>query len=166
MNFKLPKIPNVSLSSVDKISSSVLNEVSKSVPNTITTTALNSLPDIITKTAINSLNDIDINEIVEMLFKKFLSDYNLSENMGIAVIIILICTIIIVPNLIVTFYSEYLDINAFYTYLIISVMCGLSLLSLKLNKEHRDPILYTNGVIGVLITLYAIFMGLTYSYND
>jgi hypothetical protein len=84
MNFKLPKIPNVPLPDIDKVSSSLLNEVSKSVPDIITNAAINSIPDI--------------NEIVDTLFKKFLSEYNLSENMGIAVIGVLICTIIIVPN--------------------------------------------------------------------
>ena len=147
MNFKLP---NISVPNINKISSSVLNEVSNSVPDIITSAAINSLPDI--------------SEIIQTLFKKFLTEYNLSENMGIAIIIVSICTIIIVPNLIVTFYSEYLNINIFYTYLIISVICSSSLLSLKLNKENRDAILYINTIIGSLITVYAIYLGATYYY--
>jgi hypothetical protein len=155
MNFKLPKIPNIPLPNVplpdiDKVSSSLLNEVSKSVPDIITNAAINSIPDI--------------NEIVDTLFKKFLSEYNLSENMGIAVIGVLICTIIIVPNLIVTFYSEYLNINTFYTYLIISVICGVSLLSLKLDEEKRNTVLYTNGILGSLVTIYALYLGANYYY--
>jgi len=85
--------------------------------------------------------------------------------MGIAVIIISICTIIIIPNLIVTFYSEYLNINIFYTYLIISVICGSSLLSINLNKDNRDAVLYTNSIIGSLITVYAVYLGATYYYT-
>ncbi len=153
MNFnlpKLPKIPNIPVPNINQISSSVLDEVSNSIPNIITDAAINSLPDI--------------TEIVNTLFRKFLSDYNLSENIGIAIIIVFICTIIIVPNLIVTFYSEYLNINVFYTYLIISVICGSSLLSLNLNKENRDAVLYTNTIIGSLITVYAIYLGATYTY--
>ena len=153
MNFnlpKIPKIPNIPVPNINQISSSVLDEVSNSIPNIITDAAINSLPDI--------------TEIVNTLFRKFLSDYNLSENIGIAIIIVSICTIIIVPNLIVMFYSEYLNINVFYTYLIISVICGLSLLSLNLNKENRDAVLYTNTIIGSLITVYAIYLGATYTY--
>jgi len=154
MNFnlpKIPKIPNIPIPNIDQISSNVLNEVSNSIPDIITDAAINSLPDI--------------SEIIETLFKKFITDYNLSENMGIAVIIISICTIIIIPNLIVTFYSEYLNINIFYTYLIISVICGSSLLSLKLNKDNRDAVLYTNSIIGSLITVYAVYLGATYYYT-
>ena len=160
MNFNLPKLPNISVPNIqvpnipvpniNQISSSVLDEVSNSIPNIITDAAINSLPDI--------------TEIVNTLFRKFLSDYNLSENIGIAIIIVSICTIIIVPNLIVMFYSEYLYINVFYTYLIISVICGSSLLSLNLNKENRDAVLYTNTIIGSLITVYAIYLGATYTY--
>jgi hypothetical protein len=160
MNFNLPKLPNISVPNIqvpnvpvpniNQISSSVLDEVSNSIPNIITDAAINSLPDI--------------TEIVNTLFRKFLADYNLSENIGIAIIIVSICTIIIVPNLIVTFYSEYLNINIFYTYLIISVICGSSLLSLNLNKENRDAVLYTNTIIGSLITVYAIYLGATYTY--
>ena len=153
MNFNLPKVPNIpsiSIPNVNKVSSSVLNEVSKSVPDIVTNATLNYIPDI--------------DEIVKMLFKKFLSEYNLSENMGIVIIIVLICTIIIVPNLIITFYSEYLNINIFYTYLIISVICGFSLLSLKLDENKRNAILYTNGILGSLITFYAIYLGANYRY--
>ena len=155
MNFNLPKlpnikVPNISVPNINQLSSSVLDEVSNSIPNIITEAAINSIPDI--------------TEIVNTLFKKFLAEYNLSENIGIAIIIVSICTIIIVPNLIVMFYSEYLNINVFYTYLIISVICGSSLLSLNLNKENRDAVLYTNTIIGSLITVYAIYLGATYNY--
>lgn len=151
MNFKVPNVSNIKVPNINQINSSVLNEVSNSIPNIITDAAINSIPDI--------------TEIIETLFKKFIVDYNLSENMGIAIIIVSICTIIIVPNMIVTFYSEYLNINIFYTYLITTVLCGSSLLSLKLNKENRDPVLYTNSIIGSLITVYAIYLGTTYYYT-
>ena len=155
MNFKIPKItniqvPNIQVPNVNQISSSLLNEVSNSVPDIITNAAIKSLPDI--------------TEIIETLFKKFLIEYNLSKTMGIAVIIVSICTIIIVPNLIVTFYSEYLNINLFYTYLIISAICGVSLLSLKLEKDNRDAVLYINSIIGSIITVYSIYLGANYTY--
>jgi len=165
MNFKPPKIPNIPIPNIqvpnipvpniqvpdiNQISSSLLNEVSNSVPDIITNVAMNSLPNI--------------TEIIETLFQKFLSDYNLSENMGIAIIIISICTIIIVPNLIVMFYSEYLNINTFYTYLIISAICSVSLFSLKLEKDNRDAVLYINSIIGIIITIYAIYLGANYTY--
>jgi hypothetical protein len=163
MNFKIPNIPvpnipvpnipvpNIPVPKINQISSSLLDEVSNSVPNIITNAAINSIPDI--------------TEIVETLFKKFLIEYNLSENMGIAVVIISICTIIIIPNLIVMFYSEYLNINIFYTYLIISAICGVSLFSLKLEKDNRNNVLYINSIIGSIITVYAIYLGANYKYT-
>ena len=149
-NIQVPNIPNIQVPDINQISSSLLNEVSNSVPDIITNVAMNSLPNI--------------TEIIETLFQKFLSDYNLSENMGIAIIIISICTIIIVPNLIVVFYSEYLNINMFYTYLIISAICSVSLFSLKLEKDNRDSVLYINSIIGIIITVYAIYLGANYTY--
>ena len=148
-----PVVTNKSKSSsniFDQIGSEIYKGVTKTAPNIITNSVIDSLPPI--------------NEILEQLFEKFLSEYKLSKNMGIAVIVISISTLIIVPNLIVSFYSKYLNINLFYTYLIITMLCGSSLLSFELEQKFRDSVLYTTGIIGSIITAFTIILVLIYYF--
>jgi len=181
MNFKLPKIPNVSNiqnlipttvppiitnlpiesvktgNTVNNIPLDILNEVSKSIPDIMANSPLNKqIPNMV----LSSLPSID--ETVQLIFDKILEEYDLTKNEVILLVVLALITIISLPSILAVFYNEFLSFHLIYCYLIVLTIAGVSLSSFALSRETRNPILIINGIIFTIVTIKAFF-GV---YND
>jgi hypothetical protein len=171
MNFpKIPKIPNVSnmlpkitpplvtnltqeipfeIKKAADISFDVLNEVSKNIPDITSNSTFQTISNFIPST----------DELISTIFEKFLAEYNLTKNTAYVLIVLSLVFIAVIPGIAATFYSEYLNINLFYSYLIVFIIVGSSILSYKLlEEEKRNNFLIFNGIVTSLITLNALYL--------
>jgi hypothetical protein len=174
MNFpkipNLPSVPNVSniipkitpplvtnltqeipteIKKAADISFEVLNEVSKTIPDITSNSTFQTITNFIPST----------DELLSTIFNKFLAEYNLTENAAYVLIVLSLVFIAVIPGIAATFYSEYLNINLFYSYLIVFIIVGSSILSYKLlEEEKRNNFLIFNAIVTSLITLNAVYV--------
>jgi hypothetical protein len=168
----MPKIPNVSnimpkitppivtnltqeipfeIKKAADISFDVLNEVSKNIPDITSNSTFQTISDFIPST----------DELISTIFEKFLAEYNLTKNTAYVLIVLSLVFIAVIPGIAATFYSEYLNVNLFYSYLIVFIIVGSSILSYKLlEEEKRNNFLIFNGIVTSLITLNALYLAM------
>ena len=144
------EIPNEIIKAAD-ISLDVLNEVSKTIPDITSNSTFQTITNFIPST----------DELLSSIFDKFLAEYNLTENAAYVLIVLSLIFIAVIPGIAATFYSEYLNMNLFYSYLIVFIIVGSSILSYKLlEEEKRNNFLIFNGIITGLITLNAVYLAM------